>query len=178
MLGGGPPASGAEPAFGAELGEEISRQMEESLRAIDLEAIGQQVSAEMEAAMSRLRVKLESVDWERIGLQAQQGVERAMERMQRDMDRMVEKAARHQARLERKAEKEARRLERMDRKLQRRMERQPFDAAQGQQREEVEVDLQDWPVEEGAEAVEPEPKMVEQGQITPGEAEMLLDALR
>lgn len=171
---------GSQAAVGADLGAEISRQVEESLRAIDLEAIGRQVSEEMEAAMSRLRVKLESVEWERIGLQAQHAVERAMDRMQRDMDRMVEKAARHQARLERKAERETRRLERLERKL--------GTQARGQERPSVEVGAQDWPVEETAEVMEPEPdldeerlsvlRMVEQGQITPEEAEMLLDALR
>ncbi|MFC2037448.1 hypothetical protein ACFLYD_05705, partial [Chloroflexota bacterium] len=171
---------GTELAIGAELGTEISRQVEESLRAIDLEAIGRQVGEEMEAAMSRLRVKLETVDWERLGVQAQQGVERAMDRMQRDMDRMVEKAARHQERLERKAEREAHRQERMEHKAQRKAQRR--DGAQ------VDVAVQDWSANEDTGSVEPGPdldeerlsilRMVEQGQITPQEAEMLLDALR
>jgi hypothetical protein len=165
---------------GAGLGEEISRQVEEGLRAIDLEAIGRQVSEEMEAALSRLRVKLESADWERIGLQAQQAVEQAMERMQRDMDRVAEKAARQQAWLARQAERETRRQERWERKLQK--------AAQGRQ-PAAQAGAAAWQ-EEGAPAsagVEPGPdleeerlsilRMVEQGQITPEEAEMLLDAL-
>ncbi len=178
---------GAQPAIGAEIGVEISRQVQESLRAIDLEAIGREVSGELEAAMSRLRVKLESADWDRIGHQSQHAVERAMDRMQRDMDRMVEKAARRQARLEHKAERQARRSERLERKGKREMQRQP--------ESEVEADRLDWLPGEAAEPVlsvaegpvEPQPnldeerlsilKMVEQGQITPVEAEMLLDAL-
>lgn len=137
--------------------------------------------------MSRLRVKLESADWDRIGHQSQHAVERAMDRMQRDMDRMVEKAARRQARLEHKAERQARRSERLERKGKREMQRQP--------ESEVEADRLDWLPGEAAEPVlsvaegpvEPQPnldeerlsilKMVEQGQITPVEAEMLLDAL-
>lgn len=181
MLGGG------EPQVGAELGEEISRQIEESLSAIDLEAIGRQVSEEMEAAMSRLQVKLESVDWDRIGVQTQRAVERAMEQMRRNVDRMAETASRHQERLERKMEAEKRRLEKRERRHQRAEER----------RKRVEVDVKDWaasgaPQAEDAEdayrPVESEPdldderlsilRMVEQGQITPEEAEMLLDALQ
>jgi hypothetical protein len=160
-------SSGA--AVGAELGDEISRQVEESLSAIDLEAIGRQVGEEMEAAMSRLRVKLEGVDWNRIGHQAERAVEQAMDRMQRDMDRMVERATRYQARWEQKAEKEARRQERRARK---------------------DPETRTWQTEvaeEKSPAGEPQPdpdderltvlRMVEQGQITPEEAEMLLDAL-
>lgn len=166
--------SGGEASFGAELGEEISRQVEESLRAIDLEAIGRQVSEEMETALSRLRVKLEGVDWARLGLKTQETIEQAMDRMQRDLERWSEKAARHQERVERKAEQHARRAERMEQRLQR--------AAQRLQEEESEVEA-----EEFYEAPEPGPdldeerlsilRMVEQGQISPEEAEMLLDAL-
>jgi hypothetical protein len=173
MLGGG------APTFGADLGAEISRQVEESLSAIDLEAIGRHVSVEMEQALSRLRVKLEGVDWERFGLQAQQAVERAMDRMQRDMDRVAERAARHQERVERKAQQEARRMQRMERRLQR--------AAMSLQEREVEVDGSGWSARENDEPVEPERnldeerlsilRMVEQGQISPEDAEMLLDAL-
>ncbi len=170
LLGGG------QPGIGADLGEEISRQVEEGLQAIDLEAIGRQVGEEMEAAMSRLRVKLEDVDWERVGHQAEQAVELAMDRMQRDMDRMVGKAAQQQEKVERKAEKEARRRARQERKARR----------EGQ--EGPESKAQDLPVETAYKAAEPEPeldderlsilRMVEQGQINPEEAEMLLDALR
>jgi hypothetical protein len=195
MLGGG------RPPF-ADMGEEISRQVEESLhtidwegmgrqveeslRAIDLEAIGRQVGEEMEAAMSRLQVKLEGVDWDRVGHRTQRTVERAMERMQRDMDRLVVKAERGRERLERMAEREeriaereARRRERLERKLRR--------AAQRLHEHDVQVDVEGWPGGANVEAVESGPdldeerlsilKMVEQGQITPEEAEMLLDAL-
>jgi hypothetical protein len=171
MLGAG------QPAIGTELSEEISRQVEESLHAIDLEAIGRQVGEEMEAALSRLQVKLEGMDWDRTGLQAQRAVERAMERMRRDTDRVVEKAARHQARLEHRAEKKAHQVERRHQR-----------AVLHQQRQGATVDRPDWPADEAAAALEPEPdldaerlsilRMVEKGQITPKEAEMLLDALQ
>ena len=162
----------AQPGIGADLGEEISRQVEEGLQAIDLEAIGRQVGEEMEAAMSRLRVKLEDVDWDRVGRQAEQAVEVAMSRMQRDVDRMVDRAAQHQEKIERKAEREASRRERQARR-------------DNRDRPEAEQDL---PVETDHETPMPEPdldeerlsilRMVEQGQINPEEAEMLLDALR
>jgi hypothetical protein len=173
MFGGG------GPTIRIDLGDEISRQVEESLRSIDLEAIGRQVGDEMEAAMSRLQVKLESVDWEQVGTRTQQTVERAMEQMRMNMGRMVEKAARQQEKLDRKLEREAQRRERMERKRQR---------AQGRQhRVEVQMGTHNSPPEEAYEPAEPEPdldderlsilRMVEQGQISPGEAEMLLDAL-
>jgi hypothetical protein len=179
MLGGGSPEANAE--IGADLSEEFSRQIEASMQAIDLEAIGRQVSEEMDAAMSRLQVKLESVDWERIGVQSQRAVERAMEQMRRNMDRMVEKAARHQEKVERKVERERQRLERLERRRQRDAGRE-----QGAQ-----ADLGDPGVEAAYRddgPVDPEPdldkerlsilRMVEQGQLSPEDAEMLLDALR
>ena len=179
MLGGGGSEAGA--GMGAELGEEISRQVEASLQAIDLEAIGRQVSEEMDAALSRLQVKLESVDWERIGAQSQSAVERAMEQMRRNMDRMVEKAARHQEKVERKAEREQRRLERLQRRHQKSARHE-----QGAQGELGDAAAEAVYSDDGP--VEPEPdldeerqsilRMVEQGQISPEEAEMLLDALR
>lgn len=160
-------------ATGADLGEEISRQINESLQAIDFEALGRQVSEEMESALSRLRVKLESVDWERMGVRAQQAVERAMERMERNMDRAMEQMARQQERMQRYAEREARRRERYEQYAHRRA---------------PEADP-DWEEEMQAEAGAPDSgpnldderlsilRMVEQGQISIEEAEMLLDAL-
>ncbi len=157
-------------AVGVELGEEISRQINESLQAIDFEAIGRQVSEEMEGALSRLRVKLESVDWERMGQRTQLAVERAMGRMERDMERAMEQVARQQERMQRRLEREAGRRQRRER------------------RHGVEVDF-DWEEEMESEAGTPDLapsldderlsilKMVEQGQISTEEAEMLLDAL-
>ena len=169
---------GSGPEIRIELGEEISRQVEESLAAIDLEAIGAQASEELNAAMSRLQVKLESVDWDQIGVQAQQAIERAMEHMQRDMDRTVEKAARHQERLQRRLEREALRRERADTRRKRAEARQHA----------VEVTVDEWAADEAEEDYEPGPdldeerltilRMVERGQITPEEGEMLLDALQ
>jgi hypothetical protein len=175
LLGGG------EPAIRIELGEEISRQVEESLAAIDLGALGAQASEELNAAMSRLQVKLESVDWDRIGAQTQQAIQRAMEHMQRDMDRMVEKAERQQERLQRKLEREAHRRERVELRRQRVKAR----------RHAVEVTVDEWAADEAEEDYEPAEqgpdldeerltvlRMVERGQITPEEGEMLLDALQ
>jgi len=179
MLGGG------RPSDAADLGEEISRQVEEGLRGIDLEAIGQQVSAEMESALSRLQVKLESVDWAQIGLDAQRGVERAMEQLQRNMDRMAEKAARQQRKMERRLEREQLRRERWEEKRQRAARREsgagPAAEGEGEAWAEEEV----YEPANGPAAAEPDLdeerlsilRMVEQGQITPEEAEMLLDAL-
>jgi hypothetical protein len=172
ILGGG------SPEVGAEVGAEIARQIEESLQAIDLEAIGRQVSEEMDAALSRLQIKLESVDWEKMGVRTQQAIERAMGQMHRNMDRMVEKAARHQEQLERKMEREQRRLDQMERRRQQAAERQykagaPASAPEAEQvseRLEGELDVD----EERLSIL----RMVEQGQITPEEAEMLLDALQ
>lgn len=157
---------GGQPTVGADLGEEIARQVEEGLGAIDLDAIGRQVGEEMEAAISRLQVKLEGVDWERLGHQAQQGVERAMTRIQRDVDRMAEKAVRHEAQWQHQQQREGQRPQ-----------------AQGEA-----ADREDWPTEAAVGPMEPEPdldeerlsilRMVEQGTITSEEAEMLLDALR
>jgi hypothetical protein len=177
VLGG---KDGAQIEMGAELAGEVVRQFEEGLAAIDFDAIGRTVGAEMEEAMSRLQVKLESVDWERVGARTQQAVDRAMERMQRDMDRMVVKAERQQERLEHKLERQKRRMERKAQKLQR----------QDARLEGVEITVGDDPAEGAYEEYEPEPgpdldeerlsilRMLEQGQIAPEEAEMLLDALQ
>ena len=129
--------------------------------------------------MSRLQVKLESVDWDRIGARTQQAVDRAMERMQIDMDRMVAKAERHQERIEQRLEREKRRMERKARKRDRKDAR----------RAGIEITVEGDPAEDAYEEYEAEPgpdldeerlsilRMLEQGQIAPEEAEMLLDAL-
>jgi hypothetical protein len=175
---GGKNGEGAE--MGAELAGEVVRQLEEGLAAIDFDAIGRTVGAEMEEAMSRLQVKLESVDWDRVGVRTQQAVDRAMERMQRDMDRVVVKAERQQERLEHKLERQKRRMERKAQKL----HRQEAGVAG------VEIVVGDDPAGAAYEEYEAEPgpdldeerlsilRMLEQGQIAPEEAEMLLDALQ
>jgi hypothetical protein len=126
-----------------------------------------------------LQVKLEGVDWDRIGHRTQLAVERAMERMQRDMDRLVRKAERRRERLERMADREELRREKLERK--RRKVRQRLGEHEGR------AGVADWSVDISVDPEEPGPdldeerlsilKMVEQGQITPEEAEMLLDAL-
>ena len=177
VLGG---KDGAQIEMGAELAGEVVRQFEEGLAAIDFDAIGRTVGAEMEEAMSRLQVKLESVDWDRVGVRTQQAVDRAMERMQRDMDRMVVKAERRQERLEHKLERQKRRAERKAQNLQ----RQEAGLAG------VEIVVEGDPADVAYEEYEAEPgpdldeerlsilRMLEQGQIAPEEAEMLLDALQ
>jgi ribosome-associated translation inhibitor RaiA len=112
--GGNILVGGKGPLVSVEVREEVSRQLEESLRlmedslrAIDFEAIGQQVSAEMDRAMAKLQVKLGEVDWENLGRRTQRSIERAMEHMQRDIDRAVERVARRQEKLERVAERAA-----------------------------------------------------------------------
>jgi coproporphyrinogen III oxidase len=107
-----------------------------------------------------------------MGVQTQRAVERAMEQMQRNMDRMVDKAARHQEKLERKLEREQRRWARS------------ADAGHGK----VDLDVEGGGSEPAAEVAASASadldaerlsilRMVEQGQIAPEEAEMLLDAL-
>jgi hypothetical protein len=163
-----------------DLAEEVTRQIEEGLSAIDLDAIGQQVGAEMEEAMSRLQVKLEGVDWDAFGERTQHAVERAMEHLQRNLDRMAARAARQQERFERKMERGMRRAEQRARERER-TNRDPV---------AVEVSIEDDPTEGSYEDFEAEPgpdldeerlsilRMLEQGQIAPEEAEMLLDALQ
>jgi hypothetical protein len=165
-------------AVAAGLGEEVSRQVEEALEGVDFEAIGRQVSEEMQTAMSRLRVKLESVDWERMGQQAQQAVERAMSHMQQEMDRMADKAARQQERAERRrARAEARRqapdsAEAWPEEDEGEMAAES-DVWSDEATSDTETDFgPDWD-EERLSIL----RMVEQGQISPQEAEMLLDAL-
>jgi len=171
---------GVEVAEGLvrQIEEGLVRPIEEGVSAIDLDAIGRQVGAEMDQAMSRLRVKLESVDWETVGARSQQAVERAMEQLQRNMDRMAANAARHQERFERKLERQKLRMEREARR------------AQEHRRAGAEFAAADEPAGGTYEEYEPEPgpdldeerlsilRMLEQGQISPEEAEMLLDALQ
>jgi hypothetical protein len=169
VLGG---KDGARIEMGAGLAEEVARQIEEGLAGIDLDAIGRQVGAEMDEAMSRLRVKLEGVDWETAGVRAQQAAERAMGQLQRNVDRMAAEAARQQERFQRRMEREAHRRQREDRGV------------------GVEITFGDDPSGGAYEEAEGQPgpdldeerlsilRMLEQGQISPEEAEMLLDALQ
>ena len=52
---------------------------------LNAQTVGRQVGQDLESALSRLRVKLESVDWDRIGSRTQQAVDRAMERFYRKL---------------------------------------------------------------------------------------------
>jgi hypothetical protein len=155
---------------GSGLSEEISRQIEASLRAIDLQAVGEQISAEMDRAMSQLRMKLESVDWDRVGQRTERSLERAMERMQREIDRATEKAARRQEKLKWMAERAAWEKEKMERTGRTRTDRQPAGVPYGSFDEEEPAPNLD---QERLAILE----MVETGQISTAEAEKLLDAL-
>jgi len=166
--------------FGAafsSLGDEISRHVEESLRAIDVEAISRRASESIERAMAQMRAKLESIDWERVGHQAEGTMERALGQMQRELDRLSEKAARQQEKMQRMAEQR-----------QRQAERQAERQEERQRRHGVRVHTVAWQAGQPKPAPEPTPSfdeerlsiltMVEQGQITIQEAETLLDALK
>lgn len=179
-------SEGEWEAWGSRLGEEISRQVQESLGAIDIDALSRRATEEIQRAMGRLRSKLEDVDWERMGSQAQGAVDRAMSQMQRDIDRLAEKAARQQ-------ERSARQQERAARMAERAAERQERRAGRGSYGEWVPPVPPVPPVPFGpphpGHPGAPEPpsfteermailKMVESGKITPEEASKLLDALR
>jgi len=154
---------------GASFGEEISRQVEESLRAIDIEEIGRRANESIERAMAQMRTKLESIDWERVGHQAEGTMERALGQMSRELDRLSERAARQQEKMQRMAEHRQRQAER-------------------QRRHGVRVHTVAWQAGQPRPAPEPAPSfdeerlsiltMVEQGQISIQEAETLLDALK
>ena len=158
---------------GISLGDEISRQVEESLRAINVEEIGRRASESIERAMAQMRTKLEAIDWERVGHQAEGTMERALGQMQRELDRMSEKAARQQEKMQRMAEQRQRQAERL---------------AERQQRHAARVHTVAWQSGQPKPAPAPAPSfdeerlsiltMVEQGQITIQEAETLLDALK
>ncbi|MBN1136419.1 MAG: hypothetical protein JXM73_07525 [Anaerolineae bacterium] len=162
---------------GFSLGEEISRQVEESLRAIDVEAISRRASESIERAMAQMRAKLDSIDWEKVGHHAEEAMERALGQMQRELDRLSERASRQQEKVQRMAEQR-------QRQAQRHAERE----AERQQRHAARVRTVAWRAGQPAPAPEPAPSfdeerlsiltMVEQGQITIQEAETLLDALK
>jgi hypothetical protein len=177
LLGG---KDGVQIEVGAELADEVARQLEEGLAAIDFYAIGRTVGAEMDEAMARLQVKLEGVDWDAFGVRTQQAVERAMDHLQRNVDRMAAKAARQQERFERRLGRERLRAERRAHRVHK----------EGGNRVSVEIVVEGDPDEAAYEEYEAEPgpdldeerlsilRMLEQGQIAPEEAEMLLDALQ
>jgi hypothetical protein len=168
-------------------GDESGRHSEDRFGAA-FEGIGRQVEAEIEAAMGRLRVKLEGMDWSRMGERAQEAVARAMGRLEQDADRLAERVARQEERL-RQPERVARQQERLRQRAEREAQRAERHGRHGA------ADEQAAPAaaavggqgEPAAPEDAPEPdrdqerltilKMVEQGQITPREAEMRLEAL-
>ncbi len=172
--GGNVLVGGTAQSLGADLGAEISRQVEEALQSIDLAAVGEQISAEMDRAMVQLRDKLETVDWDRIGRRTQRSMERAMQRLQRDIDRLSEKAARRQEKLERMAQRAAREQEKWERAGQRmagegqgRAAGIYFAGSTGSDEPTADLDQERLAIL----------KMLEEGKISAQEAETLLDAL-
>lgn len=163
--------------------ESVSRQVEESLNGIDLEAIGRQVNQEVEQALSRLRVKLEGIDWDRVGHRTEQAVSQAMSRLQRDVERLAERAAHRQEWLERRAQREQERLARRQRRRaagfrrDQPMEAEPSTTGSSEQDGSEQMVGQAAPAPSFDEERMSILRMVEQGQITPAEADMLLDAL-
>jgi len=165
--------------FGQEMGEVLSTSFDEMGRQMEasFDNIGRQVESEVEAALGRLRVKLDGMDWARIGGHAQASVERAMSRLEQESGRLAERMAHHQDRIRLRAQREALRVEREAMRAQRHERSAVATGAAAVAATDAEA----------APEVGVEPdldqerltilKMVEQGQITPQEAEMLLEAL-
>ena len=155
-------------------GDEFGRHSEQRFEAAS-EGIGRRVEAEIEAAMGRLRVKLEGMDWSRMGERAKEAVARAMGRLEQDADRLAERVARQEERLRHRSEREAQRAERRGRHWAADEQAAPAAAAVGGQGEPAAPE--DVPEPDRDQERLTILKMVEQGQITPREAEMLLEAL-
>jgi hypothetical protein len=155
-------------------GDEFGRHFEERFEAT-FEGIGRQVETEIEAAMGRLRVKLEGMDWSRMGERAQEAVGRAMGRLEQDADRLAERVARQEERMRQRAEREAQRAERRERHGAAGEQAAPEAAAVGGQAKLAAPE--DVPEPDRDQERLTILKMVEQGQITPRDAEMLLEAL-
>jgi hypothetical protein len=145
------------------LAEEIERQVEEALREVDFEAI----SREMESRMAQAQQRLESADWERLGRQAQQaaeaGIAKAQEAIQRALSRMEIWRDEYEARKpspDEVREKAAAEEPKAEPTTGAGLPASPTPA--------------DEPTDEERMAIL---RMVERGQITPDEGEMLLDTL-
>jgi hypothetical protein len=145
------------------LAEHLEKQVDDALRDVDLEAIGREV----ETKMAQAQQKLDSVDWERLGREAQRaadtGIAQAQEAIQRVLRRME---AWRDAQYARPTKAGTVKSEPSG--------KDP-DTGSG-------VQLLPGPVETAdAEVMDTERmailRMVEGGQITPDEGEMLLDAL-
>ena len=159
------------------LAQEIERQVDETLREVDFEALGREVESRMAWAQHRL----ESVDWERLGQEAQQaaeaGIAQAQEAIQRALSRMEglrdERVTRSAASGENEEAAEGTSLTPdVD---------EPSPAVeQTKGKSAVRVGLHARPTPAGEPTDEERMailRMVERGQITPDEGEMLLDAL-
>jgi len=145
------------------LAEQIERQVDDALRDVDFEAIGQEVEARMAQAQQRL----DAVDWERLGREAQRaaeaGITQAQEAIQRILAKMEtwrdESAVRH--RMEKEPQPQTA-TEEIDAKPVAAAHSDPSPTTAGEATDEERMAIL---------------RMVERGQITPDEGEMLLDAL-
>jgi len=90
------PADGSGRRFGENVGEQLSASFDDIGRQMEasFDSIGRQMETEIEAAMGRLRVKLESMDWARMGDRAQASVERAMSRLEKESGHLAQRMAR------------------------------------------------------------------------------------
>jgi hypothetical protein len=183
VLGHNDHTAGTRLPLGYEMAETVQDAMDRlqaKLERVDWEQMERSLEeSSMMAAMSGLQAKLESVDWDEVGRKTEQAVARAMARMERKLERAQQRTERARERAERA--------------------RQRAETARyqvGSVVEEVadlEVDLDaDLGVHVGVEpyaepAEDPDVlyederlailHMVEDGKITPQEADMLLDAL-
>jgi len=145
------------------LAEQIEQQVDEALREVDFEAIGREV----ESRMARLQGRLESVDWERLGREAQRaaeaGIAQAQEAVQRVLSRMEARRDEYAARRATPSEVEGEAAA-----------GEPKAAPAPEARPHAPAAPAGEPTDEERMAIL---RMVERGQITPDEGEMLLDAL-
>jgi len=136
------------------LAEEIERQVDEALRGMDFETISQ----EIESKTTWAEQKLESVDWERLGLEARRaaeaGIAQAREAIQKALARMEAWRGEHVS---------------CGQPIPKRPKR---DASPSQIQPSATPPAE--PTDEERMAIL---RMIERGQITPEEGEMLLDAL-
>jgi hypothetical protein len=145
------------------LAEQLEKQVDDALRDVDLEAIGREV----ESKMAQAQQKLDSVDWERLGRDAQRaadaGIAQAQEAIQRVLRRMEAWRDAQYVHASKASTVESE------------PPSEPTDAEPGAQPCPGPADTADAEVPDAERMAIL--RMVEGGQITPDEGEMLLDAL-
>jgi hypothetical protein len=186
-LGGDDRAAGTSISLGFEMtGEAIQDAMDRlqtKLESADWEQMERTLEeSSMMAAVAGLQAKLESINWDEAGRRTEEAVSRAMERMERKLERARMRAERARERAERTRERAHRAQVRVGKVVEEAGLADlevDIDADMG-----VEMDV--GPVSATAEPYPAEMyeeerlailRMVEDGKITPQEADMLLDAL-